>query len=186
MRISVYLKTGNCVVSIVENRSGKMFEDSFRIVHGWIEDIQPQGGHNRCALKLRREGSAEVAEFIAARPDWAMKIGNEVSIALFDHDPASAVAIVDHTVKQGFVLPRGHQALRPDIRDGAILSAVFGAIWIVSPWTGLPAFAATAALYWLCTSWLPERKQQRLAARIAYALDKEYFVWSRTRNGTGK
>jgi hypothetical protein len=163
-----------------------MFENSFRIVHGWIEDIQPKGGRDRCVLKLRWEGSAEVAEFIAARPDWAMTIGNEVSIALFEDEPTLAVAIVDHTAEQGFVLPRSHQERRPDIKDGAILSAVFSAIWMVSGWRGLPVFAATAALYWFCTSWLPERKQQRMAARIAYALDKAYFVWSRTRNGTGK
>ncbi|MDR1425234.1 MAG: hypothetical protein LBI92_11630 [Azoarcus sp.] len=163
-----------------------MFEKSFRIIHGWIEDIQ-SGGERRdgYVLKLHQKDSAESAEIIAARPDWPMKIGNEVSIALFEDNPALAVAIVDHTAEQGFALPRGGRDWRPDIQDSAILSAVFGVIWLAVGWVGLPVFVVTVALYWFCTSWLPERKRQWMAARIAHALDKAYFVWSRTRSGAG-
>jgi hypothetical protein len=158
-----------------------MFQKPFKLLHGWIEDIQPGRENGWCALKLRQQDAA-MLNLVAIQLDWPFKQGNEISVAVREEDPERVIAIVDHTAGSGVLMPHDHQRLRPDSEDIVILTTVLCAIWMVAGWRSLPVCAITVALYWFATSWLPGTIRQKDMAWIAYRLDKDYFRWSMTKD----
>jgi hypothetical protein len=154
-----------------------MFQKPFKLIHGWIEDIQPGRENGWCALKLRQQDAA-MFNLVAIKPDWPLTPGNEISVAVREDDPERVIAIVDHTAESGILMPHDNQRLRLDREDIAILATVFCTIWMIAGWRGLPVYTITVALYWFATSWLPDTIRQKDMARIAYRLDKDYFHWS--------
>jgi hypothetical protein len=155
-----------------------MFQKPFRTLHGWIEDIQPGPESGLYTLELRQEDTVVIG-LTANEPDWPLKPGHEVSIAIHDDGSRRAIAIVDHTAGNGAIMPQVNRRRRPDSEDVAISAVVFCAIWLLSGRQGLPVYAATMALYCLATSWRPDAIRQKNEARIAYRLDKDYFLWSK-------
>lgn len=162
-----------------------MFEQDFRIILGWVDDILVDPAHARYRLRVRQEGEQSV-EMATDKPDWPVRLGDEVSVVVCDTDPTRVVALIDHTVGDGMNLLHRVTRLRPDGQDAVIVTAVIGAAVLAVGW--LHALAVSAVflpLYWLTTHRLPETRRQRAAARIDFMIDREYCRWRAMRDRLG-
>ncbi|THF61085.1 hypothetical protein E6C76_21060 [Pseudothauera nasutitermitis] len=162
-----------------------MFEQDFRIIHGWVEDILADPAHARYRLRVR-QGGEQAVEMAMGKPGWPVRLGDEVSVVVCNTDPTGVVALIDHTTGDGMNLLYRGMRQRPDGQDAVIATTVIGVAVLAVGW--LHALAVSVAfipLYWLATHWLPENRRQRAAARIDFMIDREYCRWRAMRDRPG-
>ncbi|MCL1861462.1 MAG: hypothetical protein FWG52_08030 [Proteobacteria bacterium] len=157
-----------------------MFGKRFGFIHGWVVGIQASTKHEECLLTVRL-GNARTIMLTVQKPDWLLKSGNEISVAVKNSNPTHAVALVDHSAGDGAILPcSDHHRYWEDAVIAAVLLAM---TLVVSGWNGLPVYALLLVLYGLARVWLPEAIRRRDATTVSYLIDEDYRRWREARDG---
>lgn len=81
-----------------------MFFKRYTFFHGWIDDIQANLPNGERLLQMRLD-SAQPILLTVFEPEWLLKPGNGVSVAVENSKPSHVVALVDHTAENGAILP---------------------------------------------------------------------------------
>lgn len=154
-----------------------MRETEYRILHGWVEDIERHPrftGEYRLVVRLE-EG--RVQEFVMGLPSSPLRLGDEVGVAVSGARPGRVLAIVDRSTGEGSQFLRGEGSRWFTEADLLVIAAVAGSFAVALQWMALPALAAFALVYGMVRRQIQKMRRQRAAARIDYLLDKDYFRW---------
>lgn len=154
-----------------------MPEIDYRVVHGWVEDIEKNPAvAGECRLLVKQE-EGRLLVFAMGQPGNELRLGDEVSVAVDRARPGHVLAIVDHSTGAG-VRFLGCGATRWFAETGLlVIAAVAGSFAIVLEWMAVPALAAFVLAYWLLRRRIQDGHRQWDAARVAYLIDKDYFRW---------
>lgn len=154
-----------------------MFEQDFRIIHGWVDDIL-KDPTNRDTYRLQvREEEGALLDLAMAPPSSPIKLGDEVSVAVARLRPGRVLALVDHTTGEGTNYLRDDDQCSPSEVDILIIAAVIGLSAVAVGWMAMLALGVLASAHWLIVRRLPEVRRNNVAAHIDYLLDKEYCRW---------
>lgn len=154
-----------------------MRETEYQIVHGWVEDIEKNpaaAGEYRLFVK-QEEG--RLLAFAMGPPGSALRLGDEVSLAVDRARPGHVAAIVNHSTGEGarFVRSDGDRWLTE--ADLLVITAVAGSFAVALEWAAVPALVAFVLVYGLIRRSIQTARRLGDTARIDYLLDKDYFRW---------
>lgn len=154
-----------------------MPESDYRVVHGWVEDIEknPAGAGEYRLLVKQEEGRLLV--FAMGPPGNELRLGDEVSVAVDRARPGHVLAIADHGTGEGFRFLSSGGSRWLTETDLLVIAAVAGSFAVALEWMAVPALAAFVVAYWLLRRRIQEAQRQWDAARVAYLIDKDYFRW---------
>ncbi len=154
-----------------------MPDNEYRVVHGWVEDIEKHptaAGEYRLLVKLE-EG--RLIEFAMGQPVSPLKLGDEVSVAVDRARPDCVLALVDHSIGEITRFLAGGGSCWLTQADVLFIAAVAGSFTVSLGWLAVPALAAFVFAYWLFRRHIPEARRRRAVARIDYLLDSDYSRW---------
>lgn len=154
-----------------------MRETEYRVVHGWVEDIEKSRAavsEYRLLMKLE-EG--RLLEFAMGQPGSSLKLGDEVSIAVDCGRPGQVLALVDHSTGEGTWFCGGAGNHCVSEVDWLVIAALAGSFVVGLEWISVPTLAAFVVAYWLLRRSIQQEDRRREAARIAYLLDRDYCRW---------